>query len=73
MIYYRNINYLLFNSWFIFIAQALDEFVKVTLPRGERFTECDSSLSFSDVLEATWNDSKPTTPLFFILSSVCTF
>lgn len=50
------------------MMQAMDDFVRETLPQGEKYTECDSSLSFSDVLEATYADSKPTTPLFFILS-----
>jgi dynein heavy chain len=48
---------------------AVTDFVRTTMPRGERFTEVDSSLSFADVLDATLGDSTSRTPIFFILSS----
>jgi len=47
---------------------AITDFVANTLPMGTRFTQCDQASSFSEILHTTWQDSKPNTPIFFILS-----
>jgi dynein heavy chain len=47
---------------------ALAEWIRQTLPDGKEFMDCDSSLSFEQVLISTFEDSTNTTPIFFILS-----
>ena len=50
------------------VATALTEFVRETLPDGNAYADCDSSLSSYDVLEASYLDSSATVPIYFILS-----
>jgi dynein heavy chain len=50
------------------VATALTDFIRVTLPSGNAYADCDSSLSALDILEASFLDSSPTTPLYLILS-----
>jgi len=50
------------------ITTALDGFIRKTLPAGNDFVDCDSTSSFIQVLTSAYNDSTPTTPIFFILS-----
>ena len=50
------------------ITTALDNFVRRTLPAGDDFVDCDSTSSFFQVLTSSYNDSTPTTPIYFILS-----
>ena len=50
------------------IATALTEFIRSTLPNGNLYADCDSSLSALDVLDNSYLDSSPTTPIYFILS-----
>jgi dynein heavy chain len=47
---------------------ALDNFCRKTLPHGDDFVDCDSTSSFFQILTAAYNDSTPTTPIYFILS-----
>eukprot|EP00744_Colponema_vietnamica_P000937 GILI01001621.1.p1 GENE.GILI01001621.1~~GILI01001621.1.p1 ORF type:complete len:2798 (-),score=990.63 GILI01001621.1:124-7776(-) len=47
---------------------ALSEFIKIALPDGKNYVECDAGRSFADVLANALEDSSPTTPIFFILS-----
>ena len=47
---------------------AMSNFVRNTLPNGSAFADCDQTLSSYSVLEQTHIDSKPNTPIYFILS-----
>ena len=47
---------------------ALTNFISSTLPNGKDYVSCDSTLSGLQVLDQTLGDSKPSTPLYFILS-----
>jgi len=47
---------------------ALAEFIRVALPNGDHFVDCDAGKSFADILSMTLADSSTTTPIFFILS-----
>ena len=46
----------------------LSTWITKALPDGRAFTECDSSLSFFEILTAAYSDSDAVTPIFFILS-----
>ena len=48
---------------------AMDNFVRLSLPSGKDFTECDAGKSFLDVLTLSLDDATPVNPIFFILSS----
>lgn len=50
------------------VTTALTEFIRVTLPNGEKFVDCDAQYSEVQVLEQAYSDSSPTIPIFFILS-----
>jgi len=50
------------------LTVAMNSFVEQTLPAGRDFTECDGTLSSLQVLDATFHDSLPHTPIYFILS-----
>jgi dynein heavy chain len=50
------------------ITTALDNFIRKTLPKGDDFVDCDSTLSFNDVVLSAYNDSTTMTPIYFILS-----
>jgi dynein heavy chain len=43
-------------------------FIRRTLPNGDNYVDCDSTSSFFQVLNQSYQDSTPTTPIFFILS-----
>lgn len=47
---------------------ALNNFVRVTLPDGNAFVDCDATSSSIQVLQSAFTDSTNTTPIFFILS-----
>ena len=48
---------------------AMDNYVRLSLPNGKEFTECDAGKSFLDVLTLSLDDSTPINPIFFILSA----
>jgi len=50
------------------ITTAMDNFIRKTLPAGDDFVDCDSTSNFFQILEAAYNDSTTTTPIYFILS-----
>jgi len=50
------------------IATALLEFVRLILPEGNKYADCDSSLSNVAILESCLSDSSPTVPVYCILS-----
>jgi dynein heavy chain len=50
------------------IATALLEFVRVILPDGNAYADCDSALSSVAILDSCYLDSTPTVPIYFILS-----
>ena len=50
------------------ITTALDNFIRRTLTNGDAYVDCDSTSSFFQVLNSSFLDSTPTTPIFFILS-----
>lgn len=50
------------------IATALTNFIKVVMPDGEAYTDCDSALSSVAILDSSLADSSPSTPIYFILS-----
>ena len=47
---------------------ALKAFIEKTLPNGKTYTESDSSLNSFDVLKASFENSTPSVPIYFILS-----
>eukprot|EP00117_Sycon_ciliatum_P003244 scpid14217/ scgid8126/ Dynein heavy chain 17, axonemal; Axonemal beta dynein heavy chain 17; Ciliary dynein heavy chain 17 len=51
------------------ITTAMDNFIRVTLPNGSQYVDMDSTASFIQVLQSSYSDSTPTTPIFFILSA----
>eukprot|EP00937_MAST-01D_sp_MAST-1D-sp2_P001625 g1625.t1 len=46
----------------------LNNFVETVLPNGKAYTQCDGTLNSLDILDQSYADSSPVTPLFFILS-----
>lgn len=48
---------------------ALNNFIMASLPAGDEFVNCDASLSFLQVVDSAYNDSSPTTPIYFVLSA----
>uniref|UniRef100_H3HCG5 AAA+ ATPase domain-containing protein n=1 Tax=Phytophthora ramorum TaxID=164328 RepID=H3HCG5_PHYRM len=47
---------------------AVNEFVRQVLPNGSNYCDCDSALNTLQVMDNSYLDSTPTTPLYFILS-----
>jgi len=43
-------------------------FIRKTLPAGDSFVDCDNTSSADDLLQTSFEDSSPSTPIFFILS-----
>jgi len=50
------------------ITGALAEWIRITLPNGKEYMDCDQSSSFQSILNDSFEDSTNTTPIFFILS-----
>jgi len=50
------------------IATALLDFIRVVLPDGNAYADCDSALSSVAILDNCLADSTPTVPIYFILS-----
>uniref|UniRef100_A0A7S3JKK7 Uncharacterized protein n=1 Tax=Euplotes harpa TaxID=151035 RepID=A0A7S3JKK7_9SPIT len=50
------------------LTVALDNFIKRTLPQGEKYVDMDSTSSFQDILSSSLAESTTATPIFFILS-----
>lgn len=50
------------------LTVALDNFIRRTLPQGDKYVDMDSTSSFQDILSSSLSESTTTTPLFFILS-----
>lgn len=50
------------------ITSAMKLYVERVLPDGKQYTECDAGKGFMNLLEFSYEDSTPVTPLFFILS-----
>lgn len=50
------------------MAIALQNFIESALPKGRRFTEVDARLNAYNILEESFDDSSPETPIYFILS-----
>ena len=50
------------------IATALSEFIRVILPDGTAYCECDAALSSVAILDNCLADSTPIVPIYFILS-----
>lgn len=50
------------------VTTALDNFVRKTLPVGDTYVDCDATSSASQILVSSYQDSTPTTPIYFILS-----
>jgi len=50
------------------ITSSLDNFVRRILPKGGDYVDCDSTSSFQQVLQSSYLESSPTTPIYFILS-----
>jgi dynein heavy chain len=50
------------------IATALTDFIRVTLPDGNAYADCDSALSSVAILDSCLEDSSPSVPIYFILS-----
>lgn len=50
------------------LTVAVTDFVRQVLPNGSLYCECDSALNALQVMETSYLNSTPTTPLYFILS-----
>merc|ERR1719265_145476 len=50
------------------MASAMGDWVRLSLPNGKEYMDCDGSSSFYEVLNSSYDDSTNATPLFFILS-----
>lgn len=50
------------------VATALLDFIRVVLPDGNAYADCDSALSSVAILDSCLADSSPTVPIYFILS-----
>ncbi|CAM9682439.1 unnamed protein product, partial [Phaeothamnion confervicola] len=50
------------------MTAALSNFIRGVLPDGAAYADCDSTLNSSQILEESFLDSTPTTPVYFILS-----
>merc|ERR1719158_1493840 len=50
------------------MASAMADWIRVSLPSGKEYMDCDGSSSFYEVLNSSYEDSTNITPLFFILS-----
>lgn len=50
------------------ITSAMDNFIRDTMPNGEKYVDMDSTSSFAQILNSSLQDSSPSTPIFFILS-----
>jgi dynein heavy chain, axonemal len=50
------------------IATCLLDFIRVVLPDGPAYAECDAALSSVDILDTCLADSTPAVPIYFILS-----
>lgn len=50
------------------LTAALTSFIAETVPNGTRYTECDAELNSFQVLEQSFDDSGPFTPVYFVLS-----
>merc|ERR1711871_1316031 len=50
------------------VATALTNFVRLVLPDGNAYADCDSALSSVAILDDSLKDSTPKTPIYFILS-----
>ena len=50
------------------VTSSLSSFIRATLPNGGAYTDCDATLSSFEILEQSYLDSTPATPVYFILS-----
>ena len=50
------------------MVYALNNFVRVTLPDGNKYADCDSTLNSVEILDQCIQDSSPQIPIYFILS-----
>merc|ERR1719387_913248 len=50
------------------MASALAEWIRISLPNGKAFMDCDGSSSFYEVLSNSAEDATNITPIYFILS-----
>eukprot|EP00929_Paragymnodinium_shiwhaense_P077081 TRINITY_DN3967_c0_g2_i2.p1 TRINITY_DN3967_c0_g2~~TRINITY_DN3967_c0_g2_i2.p1 ORF type:complete len:4576 (+),score=1729.31 TRINITY_DN3967_c0_g2_i2:93-13820(+) len=50
------------------LTGALADWIRVQLPNGKEYMDCDGSSSFYEVLSNSFADATATTPIFFILS-----
>merc|ERR1711968_208708 len=50
-------------------ATALTDFIRITLPDGNAYADCDGALSSVQILDNCLADSLPATPIYFILSA----
>ena len=50
------------------VSTALANFIRVTLPNGNSYADCDGTLNSQEILDQSLSDSTPTTPIYFILS-----
>jgi len=51
------------------MTSSLKNFIRSTLPDGDAYIECDSTLNSLEILESSLTDSTPKTPIYFILSA----
>jgi dynein heavy chain len=50
------------------VATALVDFIRVVLPDGNAYADCDGALSSVAILDSCLEDSTPSVPIYFILS-----
>ena len=51
----------------VFFKYIIMNFISILV--GKMYTECDAGKGFANILEYSYEDSSPVTPIFFILSS----
>jgi len=50
------------------LTVAIHNFIRQTLPHGDQYVEMDAQLNSFQILEQAFQDSSPSTPIYFILS-----
>jgi len=50
------------------MTTTLMNFIRNTLPNGNAYADCDGALNALEILDQSYLDSTPTTPIYFILS-----
>jgi dynein heavy chain len=47
---------------------SMESFIRLQMPNGDAFADCDGTLNAVEILDQSYNDSTPVVPIYFILS-----